>query len=256
MVGPYSTWLSAGTSVRPGDGDSAGSGAGGQLRDDRAARPHPVGRGVAEPAALATMVCVWAPPSDQLTNSYAVPPIACGEGALTESVEPTIAVLVKGVGWLVDPTASVSPAGLDPNVRSTVCGSSWTLVGVRQAAGIGRGEPQLQVRRVLVVGGDEAAARRTRVGLERMLVAGRRAVLQHERPREGGCRQRPLLRRRWRDPRSVIVSPTFQVVPAAGVSITAVGGVLPAEIGDRRRGARPRRVGDRSVRYRCPAGCR
>lgn len=32
-------------------------------------------------------------------------------------------------------------------------------------------------------------------------------------------------------PENVITSPTFHVVPAAGVSITAVGGVLPAEIG-------------------------
>ncbi len=59
------------------------------------------------------MLCVWAPPSDHPTNSYAVPPLACGEGALTESVEPTIAVRVNGVGWLVDPTARVSPAGDD-----------------------------------------------------------------------------------------------------------------------------------------------
>jgi hypothetical protein len=32
-------------------------------------------------------------------------------------------------------------------------------------------------------------------------------------------------------PEKLIASPTFQVVPATGVSSTAVGGVLPTEIG-------------------------
>src|SRR6187549_1460558 len=74
------------------------------------------------------MLCVWGPPSDQPRYSYTVPLLACGAGALTESVEPTIAVRVNGVVWLVDPTARVSPAGIDANVRSTVCGSSRTVV--------------------------------------------------------------------------------------------------------------------------------
>jgi hypothetical protein len=83
------------------------------------------------------MLCVWAPPSDQLANSYAVPPVACGEGALTERVDPRIAVRVNGATWLVDPTASDSPAGLDPKVRATVCGSSRrTCVLVRPPASV------------------------------------------------------------------------------------------------------------------------
>src|SRR5512132_1113198 len=69
-----------------------------------------------DPDAFATMLCVWAPPSDQPTNSYVVPPLACGDGALIESVEPRIAVRGNGAVWLVDPTASVSPAGLVWNV--------------------------------------------------------------------------------------------------------------------------------------------
>src|SRR4029450_7519137 len=94
------------------------------------------------------MLCVWAPPSDQLANSYAVPPVACGEGALTERVDPRIAVRVNGATWLVGPTASDSPAGLDPKVRATVCGSSRrTCVLVRPPASVA-------VRRSSRYGGD------------------------------------------------------------------------------------------------------
>ena len=89
--------------------------------------------------ALATMLWVWAPPSDQVTNSYVVPPVAWGDGALIESVRPVIAVRTKGVGWLGEPTASVSPGGDDSKVRSTVCGSSWMLVVLLK--------PQFQARR-------------------------------------------------------------------------------------------------------------
>src|SRR6185503_8621606 len=42
--------------------------------------------------------------------------------ALTEFVDPTITLRVKGVVPEVGPTASWSPIGLDWNVRSTVCG--------------------------------------------------------------------------------------------------------------------------------------
>jgi hypothetical protein len=44
------------------------------------------------------MVCVWAPPSDQPANSWVVSLLACGDGALTDSVDPVIAVRVNGVG--------------------------------------------------------------------------------------------------------------------------------------------------------------
>ena len=35
------------------------------------------------PAALATVLCVWAPPSDQRTNVHVREPSGCGEGALS-----------------------------------------------------------------------------------------------------------------------------------------------------------------------------
>src|ERR671919_115759 len=107
------------------------------------------------------MLCVWAPPSDQPTNSYAVPPLTCGDGALIDSVEPRIAVPVKvwsGCSWQVDGQCCITRDHESADAPSVPC---WASLA-------------------------------------------------------------------W--PEKVMTSPTFQVVLAAGVSITAAGGVLPAEI--------------------------
>ena len=85
-----------------------------------------------------------------------------------------------------------------------------------------------------MVGGGERTARDAGPSLERVGVAVRRAVLQDQLPGERRGGKRPLLRVGWRSPTKEIRSPTFQVVPAAGASIVAVGGVLFAEIVDRR----------------------
>jgi len=43
----------------------------------------------------ATMLCVWAPPSDQDKSSYVVSPSDCGVVALSEFVEPIMTVREK-----------------------------------------------------------------------------------------------------------------------------------------------------------------
>ena len=65
-------------------------------------------------------------PSDQ-DLKYCLPRRFCGEGALTELVDPTIAVRVNGAVALAPLKVSVSPVGLVWNVSVVVRGSSRTL---------------------------------------------------------------------------------------------------------------------------------
>src|SRR5438445_5865055 len=51
----------------------------------------------------ATMLCVWAPPSDHDIQMYADRPIVCGEGALIVIVDPTITVTLNGAVRAVPP---------------------------------------------------------------------------------------------------------------------------------------------------------
>ena len=69
---------------------------------------------------------VWdeLPPSDHAAKAQ----VACGDGALTGLLDPTITVRVNGAAAWVVPTVNCNPAGLDANVRSTVRGCSSTLV--------------------------------------------------------------------------------------------------------------------------------
>ncbi len=55
-------------------------------------------------------------------------------------------------------------------------------LGVRDSARVSRSQPQLEVRRVLVIRGDERAARRVHEVLDRVLVARGRAVVEEQRP--------------------------------------------------------------------------
>src|ERR687892_41225 len=145
------------------------------------------------------MLCVWAPPSDQPTNSYVVPPLTCGDGALTDSVEPRIAVRVNGAVWVVEPPASVAVR------RSSRCeGYSWsgaTKLPFAVPAKVWSG-CSWQVEGQCCITRDHESADAPSVPCWASLA--------------------------W--PENVMTSPTFQVVLAAGVSITAAGGVLPAEI--------------------------
>jgi len=72
----------------------------------------------------ATMLWVWAPPSDHDIQRYVERPIVCGDGALIVIVEPMITVRSNGATVAMPPTTSFSPTplGLVSNVSVVVCG--------------------------------------------------------------------------------------------------------------------------------------
>ena len=76
----------------------------------------------------AVMLCVAAPPSDQLENMYDVPDSVCGVDAASAFCELTITVFVNGVAADAPSTVSVSPLGCEVNDRLTVFGCNVTLV--------------------------------------------------------------------------------------------------------------------------------
>ena len=102
--------------------------------------------------------------------------------------------------------------------------------GVGQAVTVGRGELDVEVGRVLVVGGGEAAARHTRERLIRVRVAVGRAVLDEHRPRELHSPASVPSCGSVACPVNAMVSLTFQVSVESGVSMMAVGGAAPAVI--------------------------
>ena len=81
-------------------------------------------------AAGATMMWLWAPPSDQEEKLYVEWFTVCGDGALTELLDPTTTVVLNGVACALELTArsvSLRPAGLVLKVSTTVLGSSRRL---------------------------------------------------------------------------------------------------------------------------------
>ena len=147
---------------------------------------------------------------------------------------------------------------------------------VAETAGVGDGEAQLEMRRVLVVGRDERAAGDADEVLQRVRVAVRRAVVEDQRPAERGRGERPLLRvgrgagegdrcrrpaRSSRRSAPTIVA-TGGELPAVIVTAVRVGGagrvghaqldVVGARlrVGERRR--RRRRVVERAVAVEVP----
>src|SRR5688500_4084079 len=72
---------------------------------------------------------VWlcAPPSDHASNWYCRPSSVCGDGALTEVLEPRMTVRLNGVRSALGPTASSSPVGDDWKASAAVRGSSWSV---------------------------------------------------------------------------------------------------------------------------------
>src|SRR5215210_35338 len=151
--------------------------------------------------------------------------------ALKELVEPTITVREKGVvAWLL-PTASFSPVGLVLKFSTTVCGSSRTLL-------------------VSVSPPESVAVRRNsrKAGYSWSGAAN----VPWATPEKSctGCSWQLLARSQWwsisdqesleadsvpscwsvAEPEKEILSPTFQAEVEGGVSIVAVGGVLPALI--------------------------
>ena len=82
----------------------------------------------------ATMLCVWAPPSDQRWKVYVVPPRVWGEGAEMELADPTMTVLVNGAVADAEFTTSWSPAGDEANVSVVVIGLSCTVVEAEESS--------------------------------------------------------------------------------------------------------------------------
>src|SRR5215211_5516259 len=74
------------------------------------------------------MLCVRAPPSHHDSHEYAWPPKVCGEGAPTELLDPSRTVVVNGDSCVCELSVRSSPGGFESRVRSTVLGSSSTLV--------------------------------------------------------------------------------------------------------------------------------
>ena len=112
-------------------------------------------------------------------------------------------------------------------VRLTVWGWSVTrAVFVRPPESVD-GQDELEIRRVLVVGGGERAARHAHEVLKRMGVTVGRAVIENQRPGERRGGHGPVLRVGAAIPRSRSRCPPSMCGPAEGALIVAVGGVLP-----------------------------
>ncbi len=156
-------------------------------------------------------------------------PRVCGEDADREFKEPLITSRVKGAVDVVAFTASWSPVGAVANERMTVSGCSsrvvdalapWASVAVSVSsrwAGYSWSGPK---KDSLATPGKESP------GWLWQLDGQWRIVTCHD-SRLGGTLPS------WAseaDPLKKISSPTSQVVPAAGVSITGTGGVLDAEM--------------------------
>src|SRR5436190_11342754 len=70
------------------------------------------------------MSCVRLPPSLQLVKSYVTPPTVTGDGAVTCRCEPWITSSVAGAVTVSVPSERSTPAGFDWSVIGTVSGSS------------------------------------------------------------------------------------------------------------------------------------
>ena len=120
------------------------------------------------------------------------------------------------------PTASCSPAGLDCERQHHGLRVEPQRLGVGEAARVGRGQAQLEVRRVLVVRRGERAARHAGERLDRVLwqfdgqwcmTSAQVSAAAGSVPSCGSVAE----------PEKAIESPTFQVVRRR-VSIVADGG--------------------------------
>jgi hypothetical protein len=72
-------------------------------------------------------VCVVTPSDQDLKICLPLPRRFCGDGALTELLDPTITVRVNGAVALAPLKVSVSPLGFVAKVSVVVRGASWTL---------------------------------------------------------------------------------------------------------------------------------
>ena len=111
-------------------------------------------------AAPAGAVTSWfcAPPSDHPVHPYVIPPTVCGESAESEFVEPTMTRLMNGVASFAPPTVSVSPLGFVANSDRPSSGRDHAS-RMGQTMGIRRGETELEMRRIFVIGCRERTRR-------------------------------------------------------------------------------------------------
>ena len=206
----------------------------------------------------ATMLCAARAAVRPRREVVVVPFEVCGEGALTEFVEPSITVRVKGAASVVlptvscetrrDSTANVSVDRLRVEVERRAC---------RCPVRVGRGEPRARVRRVLVVGRGERAARHAAQGLDECVWQFDGQWCRTSVHESAERRQRALLRVRRRCPVNAIESPTFQVSRGDRASIVAVGRACCRRDRDARSRRRAACVGDLEPRGVGPAAaCR
>src|SRR5919198_1726625 len=145
--------------------------------------------------------------------------------------DPTITVRVNSVVDALLPTVSCSPVGSDRKVRATVCGSSRTLaVSVRPPLSVAVSCSSIQAGYSWSGAESEPLATPAQsctawvwqsVGVAQWCrISDQSSLAAGTVPSCGSLA--------W--PEKLIVSPTFQVSVGAGVSITAVGGELPAVI--------------------------
>jgi hypothetical protein len=183
--------------------------------------------------AFAGAVTVWlaAPPSDQELKTYVPDPIVCGESALSETLELTTTVFVNGAGPLVVPAVSWAPAGDEASVRSTVCGSSRTLVVALNpfesvAVSWSSSQHGYSWSGALKVPLETPANVCTLCVWQLLGVGQWWMISSHDRPDAGivpSCAS-------VAPPEKEIGSPTFQVSVDAGDEIVGTGAVLPASI--------------------------
>ena len=141
------------------------------------------GSKVATSSTSSSLVTSWilSPPSDQLTNWYSVPSRVAVAGAETSILPPASIVSLNGPTSLLPAIEQGEPGrvGLDSDLHLT--GVDFDRLGGAHPARVGRGEFELEMGRVLVVGREEAAGRLVGAA-DRVFVAFGWAVQQREVP--------------------------------------------------------------------------
>ena len=145
-------------------------------------------------------------------------------------VEPSIAVTVNGAAWVVAANVSSRPAGALAIVISTVRGSSLTHLGGGQTLRVRRGQRQLEVRRIVVVGRVEGPGRHASERVLRVGMAGRRAVLEDERPGQPGRGERSVLRIAAEPEKFRSARPRPTSSQELGVEMVGTGGALAVAV--------------------------
>ncbi len=144
-------------------------------------------------AAPAVTVWVAAPPSDQLRKSNSSPPNSCGVGALIVCCDPTITRCLSGAVPEVESTATCGARRAGADLEHRRARDELGRGGGPGAVGVGGHEGEQQVGAPLVVGSDQRPLVGAGEALDRVRVAGRRAVADRQPPAQRRLRQRAVL---------------------------------------------------------------